>query len=345
MQKQNGTKFLIGFVILILVCGVAASVWIKSAYDTRLPIVMHEPEKKTIGRLYDSKIYDKTELLSAPIESKIDLKKQIKGSKQLQHCQTAYISYAETDFKTFTEQFLHLPDIQNCADLPEFGITKQVKKEISDFCFKAFDSKQCDMRLLQLRILSVDYLTERISLKDLSEKQLMMKMMAKIWKIKMPEDGPRLKELGDELYARNPQDPNAQEAYLLGHLISVMDNPAKANTTDEVNQTLDRLMLERPNDEKLEDFKFMSELNLDKETRFKLAYDRALQNPDSAAANYALASLYNKNGDHENELKVLQRAVNIAGNNARYTETLRKFKAGERENIYTFSFSFGVSES
>ncbi|MBC7420278.1 MAG: hypothetical protein H7328_06070 [Bdellovibrio sp.] len=340
-MKMDGKKFTIVFLIVILVMGVASSLWIKQAYDTRLPVQMNTPAEKTIGRLYDATIYDYSKKLNESVESKIDIKKMVKGSAHLQQCQNIFIDYAKLDMATFAEQFIKNKDAQFCAELKEFALLAETKQEIADFCFKVFEEAKCYSRLLRLRINSIAYITKDVPAKDLSDTQLIMKMIVAMGNVKTADDA-KIKEVGHELYARNPLDPPAQEAFFLSELMPNFSGVKKVELSPEFNKTLDQLMIERPHDEKLQDFKFVSEMNLDKETRFKNAYDRALQNPDSAAANYALASLYHKNGDDQNAQKLLQRSVNIEAGENRYSETLKKFKNGERENIYTFTFTYGM---
>lgn len=346
MTKTNGRKFTITFLILIAVTGAAASLWIKKAYDTRLPISMTTPSEKTIDRLYDATIYDVTTALSALIESKINLHSLIKGSAKMKACQTIFIDYAGVDMSTFAERFVQNKEAQFCAEENEFGLTLETKKGIADFCFDQIDLPKCKMHLLNLRAASIAYLTQNVPAKNQSKQQLMLNMLQLTHKAQLTaSDLKQMKIVSEELYARDPKLPTNQQAFLIAEVTPLLLDSKAAGLSESTMKTIDRLQLERPHDEQIEDFKFASEWGLDQDVRFKNAYDRVLKSPDSAAANYALAWLYNKKGDHAAEIKLLQRSVNTAPTNPTYTETLSRFRSGERDGIYLLKLTYGRTEN
>ena len=105
---------------------------------------------------------------------------------------------------------------------------------------------------------------------------------------------------------------------------------------------MNQKLQERPYDEKLQEYYFIRNMHLSLEEKIAQTELVFAQNPDSAIAAYGLSALYLKKGDLVSTKKYLDRAVLLNPDSARFKETLRKFNAGERTNIFTITLNWGM---
>ncbi len=336
---MNGKKFVMIFVGVTIICGILTTIWFKNAYDTR-PRVQIDTKQKETKRAFDSKIYDVQEKLNGPIDSKVDLKKSLHNNIDSK-CVNTFAESASLSLTEFANHYRKNSSFKQCLGLAELGVTPEMQSNIDQACLNNYEEKQCTQALFFVRIRSLAILTEKVPVNQLTEKQIMMRFMAE-----MTTSGTKnliaLKEMGGELYLRNPQDPQAQDAFFLAEIFPILEGNSQGKVTQEFNEILARTLAERPSDEKLHEYQFVSEMSLPIEERFKAAYDRTMRNPDSATANYNLASIYNKMGDSDAELKLLHRANRLAPGQNRYLVTLQKRLRGENENAYSATFSYGM---
>ncbi len=342
MKKITGPKFVVLFLVL---CAFVAGVFLyamRDAYNSRPQLAIPDLSNKR----YNPKMYDVRQKLTEAQPSKIDLS-QVVNSEIEDKCKGTFAELLKSDLGSDTKELVKVLEADSCFQSNVFSNNGNLNKaNLLKLCATDVTTPPCQQAAIFFKVGLLDFVTKATDLHQLTEQQLVAKFLAQFDPLLMNGKDQThfatMKNIAVEMLKRNPADPQYQDAFLQSEMIPNMQTEGATKYSADFDSLLKEKLLERPYDEKLQEYSFVR--NLYKSLDEKLAQAEAIfaQNPDSSIAAYQLSALYLKKGNLELSKKYLERAIVLNPDSARYKETLRRFNAGEREGIHTLTLTWGL---
>lgn len=204
-------------------------------------------------------------------------------------------------------------------------------------------SPTCQVQLVAIKSFRVHRATEYQSPDSLSTELLINRLMAYLTSqsFNTVEGKKNLRELGQELYKRLPENESAAKAAGIGYL---MDDNLTPEDQQKFSDLGSEIRQKFPDNWEIYEINLLSKKNQNKEEFENIIVSDYQANPNSAIANYYMGCRSWKNKNFPEAIKYFQLALQISPNHKRFKQTLADTSDTTNQKVCRFEIGFNPKD-